>query len=516
MSFNLATVLREWTKTSPDKPLLHFGDATWTYEQVDQLSGQVAEGLRRLGPAPGGTVALQLPNVPEFVIAYFGVLKAGLVLVPLNPLLKAPEIAYHLTNSDAEVLITAADVADEALKGTAGIQGMTVFVVPTATAGADVPEGARPFAELIGPPLDEAFDPWSADDIEPTAADDTAVLLYTSGTTGRPKGAELSHFQMFMACTVGGETFQYTRDDVSLVVLPLFHVFGLSSTFNVAVRYGGSAVLVPRFDAQVVLDEMERHRCTVFCGVPTMYIALLHADQRGRDLSALRRGVSGGASIPGEVIRGFEEKYPGVVVLEGYGLSETAALATFNASGQRRRVRSIGLPMWGVELRIVDDEDRPLPPGEDQIGEIVLRGHNVFKGYHKNEQATAEAVRGGWFHTGDVAYRDDDGFVFIVDRKKDLIIRGGFNVYPREIEEVLHEHAEVVEASAVGRPDTRLGEEVVAFVVLRPGAAATPEDLVGHCKERLAAYKYPRRVVVLDTLPRGGSGKVLKSELRER
>jgi long-chain acyl-CoA synthetase len=506
VSFNLATILKESVKAAPDKPLMYFADRSFSYAQVDELSGHVAAGLLDLGLRPGQTVAVQLPNVPQFLFAYFGILKAGLLMVPLNPLLRTAEIAYHLQDSDAALLITFDAFAAEAVRAAEQVGELPVLVVTSS--GNGPPEGIRNFDELY-----RAAD---TGDIAPTNPDDTAVLLYTSGTTGRPKGAELTHFQMFMACTVGGETFGYTPEDVSLLVLPLFHVFGLSSTLNVAVRYGGSVVLVPRFETDAVLDALERGRCTVFCGVPTMYVALLQADVAGRDLSALRVGVSGGASIPGEVIRGFEEKFPGVVILEGYGLSETVALATFNQSAEQRRVLSIGRPMWGIDIRVVDEEDRPLPAGPENVGEIVIRGHNVMKGYYKNPAATAEAMRGGWFRTGDLAYRDEDGFLFIVDRKKDMVIRGGFNVYPREIEEVLYQHAAVAEAAVVGRPDDRLGEEVVAFVSVRPGMAAEPAELIAFCKERLAAYKYPRAIHLIDELPKNATGKVLKTELRAR
>jgi long-chain acyl-CoA synthetase len=285
---------------------------------------------------------------------------------------------------------------------------------------------------------------------------------------------------------------------------------------DTAIRCGATLVLVPRFEAGAVLDAIERHRVSVFCGVPTMFVALLHADRGGRDVSSLRVCVSGGASIPGEVLRGFEEAYPGAPVLEGYGLSETCALATFNRSAEDRRIMSIGKRMWGVEVRVVDNADRELPAGSEHVGEIVLRGHNVMKGYRGRPEATAEAMRGGWFHTGDIGYRDEDGFFYIVDRKKDLVIRGGFNVYPREIEEVLHQHPAVREAAVIGRPDARLGEEVVAFVSLRTGSSAEPAEVVAFCRERLAAYKYPREVVVVDDLPKGPSGKVLKTELRAR
>ncbi|MGY1714097.1 long-chain fatty acid--CoA ligase [Geodermatophilus sp. SYSU D01106] len=508
MSFNLATILRESALASPDKPMLLIGPTTLTYRQVDVLSGQVAAGLRAAGLRRGDSVALQLPNVPQFVLAYFGALKAGMTLVPLNPLLKAPEVAYHLSDSGAKALVTFDAFADEAVKGAAEAGGVPVWVVSAGQAAA--PADTTPFDELVA--AGAGADPAEVEQMSP---EDTAVIIYTSGTTGRPKGAELTHFQAYMAASVAAETFAYREDDVSMAVLPLFHVFGLSSVMNCAVRSAATLVLVPRFDVGAVLDAMEQHRVTVFCGVPTMFVALMHADLTGRDVSALRISVSGGASIPGEVIKGFEAAYP-ATILEGYGLSETAAIATFNRSAEERRVLSIGKRLWGCEVRVVDGQDVELPRGPEHVGEIVLRGHNVMKGYLGRPDATAEAMRGGWFHTGDLGYQDDDGFFYIVDRKKDLVIRGGFNVYPREIEEVLHEHPAIREAAVIGRPDERLGEEVVAFVSLRPGATAEPADVIAFCKERLAAYKYPRDVTVVDELPKGPSGKVLKTELRSR
>jgi long-chain acyl-CoA synthetase len=294
----------------------------------------------------------------------------------------------------------------------------------------------------------------------------------------------------------------------------MFHVFGLSSTLNATVRFGATTVLIPRFDPDAVLDAIERFRGTVICGVPTMWIALTQADLAGRDLTSLRVAVSGGAAAPAEVIRAFETRFPGAVVLEGYGLSETAAHATFNRSRAERKVLSVGTPMWGVDLQIVDARGRHLPPARDSVGEIVVRGYNVMKGYHKNVEATTEAMTGGWFHTGDLAYQDEDGYVFIEDRKKDLVIRGGFNVYPREVEEVLYEHPAVAEAAVIGRPDERHGEEVVAFVSLVAGMQVGAHELVAFAKERLAAYKYPREVHVLEDLPKGITGKILKNELR--
>jgi long-chain acyl-CoA synthetase len=502
VSFNLAVVLTEGALAHPDKPLLHIGPLTLSYAQVDAMAGRVAAGLRAAGLGRGDSVAVQLPNVPEFVFTYFGALQAGLTVVPLNPLLKAPEIAYHLRDSAARVLVTFATFAEEAAKAVADADDVALYVV-----GGDA-------GTLPGAAFDTLYAAEPYGDVEQMNPDDTAVIIYTSGTTGRPKGAELTHFQAYMACSVAAETFAYRDDDVTMAVLPLFHVFGLSSVFNTAVRAGATVVLVPRFDTDAVLDAMAQHRVSVFCGVPTMFIALVHADRGDRDLSALRMCVSGGASIPGEVIRGFEAAYPTATVLEGYGLSETCAIATFNRSAEERRVLSIGKPLWGCEVRVVDPGDRELPPGPGSVGEIVLRGHNVMKGYRGRPEATAEVMRGGWFHTGDLGYRDEDGFFYIVDRKKDLVIRGGFNVYPREIEEVLHEHPAVREAAVIGKPDERLGEEVVAFIALKPGSSTAPEEVVAFCRERLAAYKYPREVVVVDELPKGPSGKVVKTELR--
>ena len=507
MSFNLATMLRESATAHPDKACLRAGDRSTSYAELDRGSGLVAANLRAAGLVRGDKVAVQLPNIPEFLLAYFGILKAGLVMVPLNPLLKSAEIAHQLRDSQARLLITFDACAPEARKAADGIEDLALCLL-TASPPA---EGETVFAALLAEPAD-AGDPF-ADDTVATDADDTAVIIYTSGTTGRPKGAELTHFQLYMNCTIGGEIFGVRDDDVTVAVLPFFHVYGLSSVINVGVRYGGTLSLVPRFDIGQVVDAMEAHGVSVFVGVPTMFHALLQADTAGRDLSRFRVACSGGAAMPETLMDAFEQRF-GVVVLEGYGLSETASTATMNPGAEERRHLSIGKPIWGVELRIVDGEGLELPPGAGNIGEILLRGHNVMKGYYRNPQATAEALRGGWLHTGDLAYRDEDGFLFIVDRVKDLIIRGGYNVYPREVEEVLFAHPAVAEAAVIGRPDDRLGEEVVAVVSLRPDAVATAEEIVGYCRDRLAGYKYPREVRFLPELPKNATGKLLKRELR--
>jgi long-chain acyl-CoA synthetase len=505
MSLNLATTLRESAAAYPDKAAALFEGGRLTYADLDALSDRFAAGLRASGVRPGDTVGLQLPNIPQFLIAYFGMLKAGCIGVPLNVLLKAPELAFCLGDAQARALVTWAGVADEAVKGAADAGVTTVYM--TNTPGApEITDGHR-FEELL------AVEPQTSP-LESTDPSDTAVIVYTSGTTGTPKGAELTHYQLYMNADTPGRLFGIRDDDVVLVVLPLFHVFGLSSQLNVCVRFGATMSLVPRFDPAKVLEVMQRDGVTVFEGVPTMYVALLNHPQVGDyDLSRLRIGISGGAPIPAEVLDAFEEKF-GIVILEGYGLTETASTTTFNVSAEERKIYSVGKPIWGVEVQIWDDEGRPLPAGSDHVGELVIRGVNTMRGYYGNPEATTEAFAGGWFHSGDLGYRDEDGFYFIVDRKKDLIIRGGYNVYPREVEEAFYTHPAVAGAAVIGVPDQRLGEEVKAFVELKPGAAATEQELIAHMKQRVAAYKYPRMVEIREDLPKGPTGKILKKELQ--
>jgi long-chain acyl-CoA synthetase len=500
MTFNLATILTETALAGPDAPVHRFMGTTTTYGELDEQSGRFAAGLREAGLQAGDVVALQLPNLPPFLTAYFGALKAGMVVLPLNPLLMAPELEYHLGDSSAKLLIGFEGMHAEASKACERL-GLPLYLV--SFGAGPLPDDTRPVSALMGAPDEE---------VVPRDPGDTAVLIYTSGTTGKPKGAELTHFQLYMNCTIAGQLFGYRGDDVTLAVLPFFHVFGLSSVINVAVRYGGCLSIVPRFQVGDVLDVIERDRCTVIGGVPTMLHALAQQDITGRDLSALRVAVSGGASLPEDIMRTFEGKY-GIEVLEGYGMSETASSCSFNRPGDTRAL-SIGKPMWGVTMRVGDAADRPLPPGRENVGEILIRGHNVMKGYLGRPEATAETMRGGWLHSGDLGYMDEDGFYFIVDRAKDLVIRGGYNVYPREIEEVLYAHPDIVEAAVIGKPDERLGEEVVAVVAIRPGAELSAEEIIAYTRERVAAYKYPREIRFMAELPKGPSGKILKSALR--
>jgi long-chain acyl-CoA synthetase len=506
MSLNLAVMLREAARSRPDKAAVILDQVQLSYAQLDALSNQVAGGLQQAGLRPGDRVGLMLPNVPYFPIAYYAILKAGGVVVPMNVLLKAPEVAYYLRDSGAGTLIVWEDFAADGLKGAAEAGGVQTFSV-LKPGSERAPDGSRNFTELMqGSP---AFE------MAATNPDETAVILYTSGTTGRPKGAELSHFNLFMCCQVGADRLvEFKEDDVAMAVLPLFHSFGQSNVMNTSVYAASTLTLIPRFDVDKVLEVIQRDRVSVFAGVPTMYFALLHHPQAGEyDTSSLRLCISGGAAMPGEVMTAFEDKF-GVTILEGYGLSETSPTCSFNRSKEERRFLSIGKPVWGVEMKVVDEQNQDLPAGPDHIGEIVVRGHNVMKGYFNKPEANAEAFRGGWFHTGDLAYVDDAGFFYIVDRLKELIIRGGFNVYPREVEEVLYAHPAVAAAAVIGVPDDRLGEEVQAVVQLKPGQAATAEDLIGWTKDRVAAYKYPRSVRFVAQLPMGATGKILKRELK--
>jgi long-chain acyl-CoA synthetase len=502
MSFNVAVILSETAHAAPDRPVAVFDGGRLTYRELDQASDRLAAGLAAAGIEPGDRVALQLPNIAQFLISYFGILKAGGVVVPLNVLLRAPEIAFHLGDSGARVLITWAGVLAEAAKGAEAAGTGAIYAVGAAAGSGP----AVPLERL----LDGTAPPREMATRQPT---DTAVVVYTSGTTGRPKGAELTHIQLYMNADIPGRLFDVQPDDVVVTVLPLFHVFGLSSIMDVCVRFGCTMSLVPRFTPAAVLAAIQRDRATIFEGVPTMFADLLACpDIASYDLSSLRVAISGGASIPAPVLDAFEQRF-GLVILEGYGMTETASTTTFNPSAEERRAYSVGKPIWGTQTQVWDDEGRPLPPGPEHVGEIVTRGLHVMKGYLNQPEATAAAFTGDWLHTGDLGYFDQDGFLFIVSRKKELIIRGGYNVYPSEIENVLHAHPAIAEAAVVGIPDERLGEEVMAVVILRTAMDLPEHELIVYCRERLAAYKCPRVFQFRTELPKNTFGKVLKDEL---
>ncbi|GAB3867509.1 long-chain fatty acid--CoA ligase [Nocardioides maradonensis] len=488
---NLATNLERSAAKFPNRPALRLDDTTVTYTELEDLAGRAAGRMAELGIGPGDRVGLMLPNGLEFPVLFYGALRLGAVVVTMNPLLKGREIGHYTGDSGMSLLWAHESVAEaDTAEATEGCRVVRV--------------GAGLLADLAG---SEPVPYAEKDD------GDTAVILYTSGTTGTPKGAELTHGGLDRnqrVCT--DELMTITETDVIMGCLPLFHVFGLTCGLNASIGAGALIVLIPRFDPQQVLDSITDNAVTVFEGVPTMYTALSHLETATPEkVATLRVCSSGGAALPAEVLRAFEATY-GAKILEGYGLSETSPVASFNKV-DRARVGSIGTPISGVEFRVVGDDGTDVAPGEP--GELWIRGHNVMKGYWARPEATAEAIdEDGWFKTGDMAKVDEDGFYYIVDRKKELIIRGGFNVYPREIEEVLYEHPAVREAAVLGLPHPTHGEEVGAAVSLVAGATTTSEDLREYVKERVAPYKYPRVVWFLDELPKGATGKILKREIR--
>jgi long-chain acyl-CoA synthetase len=491
---NLAASLARNAADNPDRVAIRLGDQTTSYGELDDQSARVAGLLAARGIAPETPIGIMLPNVPEFASVYYGILRTGAVVVPMNPLLKAREIAYYLGDSGAPVIFAWHVTAPEVEIG-AKEAGAEAILVDPATFP-DILATASPAPQVVD-----------------RAAYDTAVVLYTSGTTGHPKGAELTHANLINNVEVSAaDLFQLGPDDLIFGGLPLFHAFGQTCTLNAAIMTGASLTVLPRFDAAKALRILADERVTIFAGVPTMFSALLHVPDRSNyDVSALRLCISGGAAMPVEVLRQFEDQFD-CIVLEGYGLSETSPVASFNHPDRERKPGSIGTPIRGVEMRVVDAAGAEVPQGE--VGEIAIRGHNIMKGYLNKPDATAEAVSAdGWFRTGDIGRVDADGYYYIVDRKKDLIIRGGYNIYPREIEEVLYEHPEVAEAAVVGMPHPELGEEVGAAVALKPGATVTPDELRSYVKSQVAAYKYPRRVWIVDALPKGPTGKILKKEI---
>ncbi|MCE5292284.1 MAG: long-chain fatty acid--CoA ligase [Nocardiaceae bacterium] len=484
---NLASFLVRSAADHRDRPAIRLGDAITTYRDLDAASARVAALLTRHGVEPGDRVGLMLPNVAEFPAVYYGILRAGAVVVPMNPLLKSREVGYYLSDSGASMLFAWHAVADEAVAGAEGIETFTVT-----------------------PGFTDALPPAEGTLVE-RDADDTAVILYTSGTTGRPKGAELTHDNLARNVEVVlSDLMDLSPDDVVFGGLPLFHAFGQTVSLNASIAAGASVSMMTRFEPVAALEQLAAHHATVFAGVPTMYSAFLTVPNAPA-LPDLRVCVSGGAALPVEVLYQFERAFD-CMILEGYGLSETSPVASFNMPTKVRKPGTIGTPVTGVEMCVVDVNGQPASQGE--IGEIAIRGHNIMKGYYHRPEATAEVLDAdGWFRTGDMGRMDADGYFGIVDRKKDLIIRGGFNIYPREVEEVLYEHPAIAEAAVVGVPHDSLGEEVGAAVALKAGAVATESELRDFVKAQVAAYKYPRHVWIVDALPKGATGKILKREI---
>ncbi|MEL0610485.1 long-chain fatty acid--CoA ligase [Vibrio echinoideorum] len=529
---NLAVNLERSASLFPTKAALRMGTDELSFSQLEQLSGNVAANLKRLGLQKGDKVALSCPNVTYFPIAYYGILKAGCVVVPLNVLFKAREIAYHLNDSDAKAYLCF-EGSEELPIGRYGFQGFEQANQCEHFIEMPIPAISMSTLTSIASSSTEAHEQhesmvgWLAQPLttfESVAChgDDTAVILYTSGTTGQPKGAELSHTNMQTNAMSSQYLMRLEYSDTTMATLPLFHSFGQTVMMNASVLTGSTMVLIPRFEPLLVIEQIITHKVSVFAGVPTMYIALLRAGEESPDSSdnankrseqvkhSLRLGVSGGASMPLEVIRQFESRFE-LPVLEGYGLSETAPVATFNHIDGDRLSGSVGQPLCGHLIKIADIQGNSVSMGE--LGEVCIKSPSVMKGYYKRPEATTEAIRDGWFLTGDIGRSDEHGNLFIVDRVKDMIIRGGYNVYPREVEEVLMCHPDVEMVAVVGEHHDHLGEEIHAHVVLHEYTECDSKALIAWCREQLADYKYPRKVFIRKALPMTATGKILKRDL---
>jgi long-chain acyl-CoA synthetase len=521
-TLNVAHFLDRAARLTPDRTAVVCGPTRLTYAALDFMARQVAGALRARSIGPGSRVVLSCPNVPYFPAAYFGILKAGATVVPLNVLLKPAEIAFHLRDAEATAYLCFEGTPELPM---AAMGKAAVDEVRSCRHCVVMPRDPKTPPPIDGATMLDAFvtGHGGAVHTEPTQPDDTAVILYTSGTTGTPKGAELTHLNVVLNAAsssdilVGPCRTSIHEPIVSLITLPLFHSFGQVCQLVSGVHSGNTLVLLPRFEPAVAVQTMLAEKVNLWCGVPTMYWALMDLLRRDPSLDVgalaanMRLCVSGGAPMPVTLMEEVGSRL-GVRILEGYGLSETSPVATFNHFERPSKPGTVGQAIFGVEVACVGDDDEPVPTGER--GEVVIRGPNIMKGYYKQPEATAEVLRQGWFHSGDIGILDADGYLAIVDRKKDMILRGGFNVYPREIEELLLTHPAVSQCAVIGVADARLGEEVKAFIVVRPGQSVTEDVLIAWCRERLAAYKAPRYVELRDALPMGATGKVLKRALR--
>ncbi|MBI4268903.1 MAG: long-chain fatty acid--CoA ligase [Candidatus Rokubacteria bacterium] len=490
---NLARLGEENIRRFGEYVALSFEGREWTNVDQQRAASRLANALHRLGIGPGDRVVVMLPNCPEVLQAYAAVLKLGAVIVPVIFLLNPSEVRHILTDSGAKLAFT----SPELLPKLEGFGGTTVLV------GGEAP-GTLGYDNLVAPEADTFATVERADR-------DVAVLLYTSGTTGRPKGVTLSHDNLASNARAAASLHELDRAAWGLGVLPLSHSYGLT-VMNAGNILGTRAVLLRWFNPEAVLEAIAGFHVQSMSAVPTMLVYLLHYPDADRfDTSSMRVWGSGAAPLPLEIIEPFERKFGGRI-LEGYGLTEASPVVSAHRLSGVRKLGSVGQPIPGVDVRILDDDDRELPA--DEVGEVCVRGPNVMLGYYGLPDETERTLRKGWLHTGDVGKLDADGFLYIVERKKDLIIRGGFNVYPREVEEVLYAHSKVAEAAVVGMRDPLMGEDVLAFVALRPGAAATEDEIVTFCQERLARYKCPKQVRFVDALPKNPVGKILRKELR--
>jgi long-chain acyl-CoA synthetase len=479
-----------------------FEDKEYTNLQMLRFSKKLANGLRNLGVRSGDKVVVMLLNCPEVLVSYQGILRAGGIIVPVLFLLGEKEIAHILRNSESVAIITSKELLNKIDRDRDTIETLKHVIV---VEDEDIP-GTIKFWDLVEANSEEGI---------PTQIkeDDLAVILYTAGTTGAPKGVMLNHKNLYSNAVSLASTVDVEPDNVGLLVLPLSHSYGLT-VMNTGYMFENKAVMMHWFDTEETFRLIERYKVTGFAGVPAMFAMMSNSPEADKyDLSSLKRCGSGSAPLPLEILRGFQEKFD-CTIREGYGLSEAAPVVSTHFPNRPQKPGSIGQPIPGVKARIVDEKDNNVPIGE--IGELLVKGPNVSPGYYKLPEETAETFRNGWLYTGDMARMDEDGYLYIVERKKDLIIRGGFNIYPRDLEEVLYEHSAVLDAAVIGVPDPVMGEEVKAFVVLKEGDTASEQDIIDHCQQQLAKYKCPRCVEFLDTIPRNPIGKILRKELRQR
>ncbi|TLQ01079.1 long-chain fatty acid--CoA ligase [Nesterenkonia salmonea] len=507
-TLSMANILSETARRFPERPALHFAGATVSYGDLWEETRAYAGALRDRGIGRGSRVAMIVPNVPDFPRVYFAVLSLGAVVVPIHLLFKAREIEYVLQDSEADLVVAAAPMLGEAVPATQAAGLPLLTVLQPSPEETDLPYQRLEEEAAAAEPLDRNVQ------VHPT---DAATILYTSGTTGQPKGAVVSHVSGVeqVHCSLI-DAFDLGPDDVVFGGLPLFHAFGQMAVMNMSFRCGASIILLPVFDPDEVLAQLDSYRATVFTAVPTMYVGMLEAAKRSGARPPLRYAVSGGAALPEPVLEEFSSVY-GAQVHEGYGLTETAPTVSFNSIYQPIRPGTAGRPIWGVDVAVADphqeDEIRLLAPGD--LGELVVRGHNLMKGYLGRPEASQAAVQDGWFRTGDLGTVGEHDVVTIVDRKKDMIIRNGYNVYPTEVEAVLAGHPDVAMGSVFGVSHPAHGQEVHAAVVLEESSRVDPDSIVAYVKERVAAYKYPRVVHIVDELPMGPSGKIRKRELPE-
>ena len=517
MGLNVASCLASSAVRFAGQPAIICEDRSLTFAELERWSASIAEVLLAQGMKPGDHVLLLAPNVPEFTAVYYAVLRVGGVVVPVNTLFLSQEIAGLVQHSDSKFMFVWHTFAE---KGTAAFEQAetcrTLFFMGTDRQNIPPNLFSAESPRLL---LDELIPEMSGTaDYHQTSPDDTAVILYTSGTTGKSKGVELSHFNLYSNALYIKESpaLDIKPGSVTFAVLPLFHTFGQTAIQNSSVTAGATMVMLPQFEPRRTLSEMEKHRGTHIAAVPTMYNLMLQTQRRYKyDVSSLQVAVSGGASLPVAIHQDFEKLFH-VKINEGYGLSETSPIATMTPPrGGLNKAGSIGPEFYGSQVRIVRNDGTFADV--DEVGELVIRGHNVMKGYYKDPTTTAAVfLEGGWFRSGDIAKMDADGYFYIVDRAKDVIIRAGMNIYPREIEEILHHHPAVLEAAVVGIPDETLSENVVAFVTLTPGAKVTAQELQRYCRERLAIYKCPKKVEFVDQLPKNSTGKIMKRTLKEK